>query len=326
MPLIATPFSPPRGLRNAHAQTLLASTFTRKWPLQWQARQLQRNAQDVILQCSDGVRLHGLYNQHPTAPRGLAILLHGWEGSAQSSYQLSAALTLHRAGFDCFRLHLRDHGPSHGLNPELFNSTLLQEVIDAVKKIQRRYPHEKTFLAGHSLGGNFAMRIAARAHREGINLDRVVAVCPALNPLRTMEALESGNPIYHHYFLKKWKRSLAIKLTHYPELGYGDSLMTMRSLAQMNDFFVPQFTAFDNPTSYFNAYALTGETLSELQVPAHIILSEDDPIIPIEDARNLAQTDSLTIETTPYGGHCGFLMNWKLEGWIDRRLVELLTA
>lgn len=316
-------FEPPPLLRNRHVQTLISSTPWRQWPLRRRTRRLQAEARDVILQCQDGIRLHGLYNPHPNPERGLAILLHGWEGCAESSYQLSNADALHRAGFDVFRLHLRDHGPSHALNPELYNSTRLQEVIDAVREIQRRFPHDKTFFAGHSLGGNFALRVAARAPAEGLQLDRVVAVCPVLDPWRTMIALEQGNPIYHRYFVHRWKRSLQIKLRHFPELGYGDSLLEMQTLADMNAYFVPHYTGYDDPRSYYEAYALTGDTLAGLAVPSHLILSQDDPIIPCDDLSRVARSAALCIETPRWGGHCGFLMNWRLDSWIDQRLLAL---
>lgn len=318
-------FDPPPLLRNAHVQTLISSTPLRSWPLARRTRQLRAQARDVVLQCSDGIRLHGLYNPHPSPTRGLAILLHGWEGSAESSYQLSNAQSLHQAGFDVFRLHLRDHGPSHSLNPELYNSVRLQEVLEAVKEIQRLYPHDRNYLAGHSLGGNFSLRIAARAPAEGVALDKVVAVCPVLDPWRTMAALEDGSPIYHKYFVHRWKRSLKIKLDHFPELGYGDSLLEMQTLGDMNEYFVPNYTGFDDPASYYNAYALTGDTLAGLEIPSHIILSQDDPMIPADDLEKLARRECLSIETPRYGGHCGFLMNWRLDGWIDQRLLELFT-
>ncbi len=316
-------FNPPPLLRNAHVQTLISSTPLRSWPLRWRTRQLRAEAESVILPCSDGVRLHGLYNASGGGSDSLAILLHGWEGDAESSYQLSTANTLYRAGFDVFRLHLRDHGPSHHLNPELYNSTRLQEVIDAVAAIQQRYPRARTFLAGHSLGGNFALRVATRASQHDLELDRVVAVCPVLDPWRTITALENGSQIYHRYFVHRWKRSLRIKLDHFPELGYADSLLEMQTLADMNDYFVPRHTPYPDSRSYYQAYALTGDTLANLQVPAQLILSEDDPMIPADDLTRIARTDALTIETTPYGGHCGFLMNWQLDGWIDQRLLQL---
>jgi len=318
-----TGFNPPPLLRNAHVQTLISSTPLRSWPLKRRTRELQAAAEDVILQCSDGIRLHGLYNPHPAPVRGLAILLHGWEGDAESSYQLSNAHSLHRAGFSVFRLHLRDHGPSHALNPELYNSVRLQEIIDAVVQVKQLYPHPKTFLAGHSLGGNFALRLAAKAPEQALQLNKVVAVCPVLDPWRTMRELEQGSQIYHKYFVHRWKRSLKIKLEHFPELGYGDSLLEMETLADMNAYFVPNYTGFDDPQSYYAAYALTGDTLARLEIPSHLILSQDDPMIPCDDLERVAKTDALQIETPRYGGHCGFLMNWRLDGWIDQRLLAL---
>ena len=316
-------FNPPAWLRNAHVQTLISSTPLRSWPLWWRTRRLQATAEDVVLHCGDGIRLHGLYNANPLPVRGLAILLHGWEGDAESSYQLSTAYTLHSTGFDVFRLHLRDHGPSHHLNPELYNSTRLQEVIDAIAEIQKIYPHEKCFLAGHSLGGNFALRVAAKAPDQGLQLDGVVAVCPVLDPWRTIKAIEQGSQVYHRYFVHRWKRSLRTKLGHFPELGYADSLLEMQTLGDMNDYFVPHHTQYEDARSYYEAYALTGDTLATLRVPSQLILSNDDPMIPRDDLQRIARPPALTIETTDYGGHCGFLMNWKLDGWIDRRLLQL---
>src|SRR3546814_5106505 len=65
----------------------------------------------------DGVRLHGLHTTLPgMQPRGLALLLHGWEGSTESSYMRMTAVQLLRRGFEGFRLNFRDHGDTHPLN------------------------------------------------------------------------------------------------------------------------------------------------------------------------------------------------------------------
>ncbi len=315
-------FNPPALLRNPHTQTLLASTAPRRLPLLWRTRGLRAAAREVVLDCADGVRLHGFYNGQPA--QKLAILLHGWEGSGNSPYLLSNAQTLYRAGFSVFRLHLRDHGPSHALNRELYHSARLQEVVDAVAEIQRRFPHERTFLAGHSLGGNFALRVAARAAEAGLQLERVVTICPVLDPAHTMRRLMEGSFIYHQYFLRRWKRSLLLKLQHFPDLGYGDDLLKLKSLEAMNNYFVPRFTEFAEVDRYFDAYAVTGDVLEPLAVPAHIILSQDDPMIPASDLGALAPSPALQIETPAHGGHCGFIGNWRFDGWIDQRLLQLM--
>jgi len=57
----------------------------------------------------------------------VAILLHGWEGSAEATYVLSLGSLLLSHGFDVVRLNLRDHGATHHLNREIFHSCRLPE-------------------------------------------------------------------------------------------------------------------------------------------------------------------------------------------------------
>lgn len=315
-------FRPARGLGNAHLQSFLASTGPRRLLALRRAHALRAAGRGEILDCGDGVRLHGVYSPHPRAERGLAILIHGWHGSADSAYLLSAGAHLFARGFSVFRLHLRDHGPSHHLNRELFNSARLPEVVGAVRRIAALHPHGHTFLGGFSLGGNFALRVALAAPGAGIALERAVAVCPVLDPAHTMEALERS-AVYHEYFRRKWHRALLQKLLHFPEHGYAADLRRLRTLAAMNAFFVPRYTAFADTASYLDAYAITGERLAGLAVPSHIITSRDDPVIPAADLARLARPSALTIELTEHGGHCGFIMDWRLHSWIDGRLDEL---
>jgi predicted alpha/beta-fold hydrolase len=316
-------FDPPRWQRNPHLQSWLASSGPRTALVRRRAHALLAASREEILDCGDGIRLHGEYSPNPKPTRGLAILLHGWHGHSGSAYLLAAAAHLFERGFSVYRLHLRDHGPSHHLNRELFNSTRLPEVVNAVAAIARAHANDgPLFLGGFSLGGNFALRIAVAAPAQGIALTRVVAVCPVLDPARTMRAL-GASPLYDRYFQRKWRRALLAKLRHFPEYAFAAELRALRSLAAMNEFFVPRYTGFADTRSYLAAYAITGDRLARLTVPSHLITSRDDPVIPAEDLARLARPPALSIELTEFGGHCGFLLNWRLEGWIEQRLDRL---
>ncbi len=320
-----TTFQPPGLLRNPHVQSILASTRLRRLRIGSRARLLENASEEVLIECRDGTRLIGEYAKTEGESRGLVILIHGWEGCSKSTYMLSAGSALFLAGYDVFRLNLRDHGPSHHLNKELFNSTRLSDVLEAIHWIQQRFPHNTNYLAGFSLGGNFSLRVAAKAAETGISLNQVVAVCPVLNPVNTMEALNSGWWLYEKYFVRKWKRSLRKKLEHFPELGYEKELLGLKSLREMNHYFVPRFTQFADAETYLLGYAIIGDALANLQVPSHIIAAQDDPICGAEDLPNLAKTPNLTIESTPHGGHCGYVSNYRLDSWVDKRLLELFT-
>ncbi len=316
-------FIPPLLLRNPDVQTILTSLQLRKVLARARALDLLANSQEHILYCGDGARLSGAYSGRDGRRKGLVTLIHGWEGSIDSNYMLSAGAVLFHHGYDVFRLNLRDHGNSHGLNRELFNSTRLTEVVNAVAEIHRLFPHDQSFLSGFSLGGNFALRIGLQAPGKDIKLAGIAVVCPLINPVEATRNLEVNHPLYHRYFVKKWQKSLRKKLALYPDLAYGGTLLQLKSLSAMHDYFVPRHTEHQSTHEYLSAYRLTGEMLAKMQFPTHIIASEDDPITEKKDLDTLGQTPLINITRTRFGGHCGFLKDLGLNSWADEQLVKI---
>ena len=277
--------------------------------------------QDEIVDCGAGVRLLGHFSPQQGTTRGLVILLHGWEGSAAASYVLSTGGGLYEAGFDIFRLNFRDHGDTFALNRELFHSCRIDEVVGAVQRIVATRRAPRTFLVGHSLGGNFALRVAARAPAAGIDLAGVVAICPVLRPHSTMRALEEGLWVYRKYFLRRWRRSLLAKAACFPELYDFGNLHKLRTLTATTEFFATRYAGFPDLDSYLKGYAITGDVLAHLAVPTRIIAAADDPVIPIEDLADIAVTSALSVDVFPHGGHCAFIENYRLRSWLDRAVL-----
>ena len=319
------PFQPSRFFKNAHTQSICASTGPRKLLVNYYAKNLKRNSETITLDCGDGIRLQGEYSHQPQHNKGLVVLIHGWLGGNNSLYFLSLATKLFNEGYNIFRLNLRDHGDTAHLNKELFNSTRINEVVNAVHAIQQQFPHNKNFLCGFSLGGNFSLRVAANAPQHNIQLDRVIAVCPVINPTKTNKNLNQGPKIYHHYFRNKWRRSLLNKIEFFPDYDYAEQLKKFKTLDEMNQYFVPNHTEYANTEDYLLGYAIGGDYLNDLQIPCHIISAEDDPVIKIEDLQELPDNPNLHIEITQYGGHCGFIEGFNLNSWIDKRIAEILN-
>ena len=134
------------------------------------ATALLRASREMVLDCGDGVRLQAFHAAAAGGEGRVAVLLHGWEGSADSTYVLALAQQLYDRGFDVVRLNLRDHGATHHLNRELFHSCRLPEVVGAIRRIQLMFPGKPLHLAGFSLGGNFMLRAAAQAEQAGLEL------------------------------------------------------------------------------------------------------------------------------------------------------------
>ena len=252
------------------------------------------------------------------------MLLHGWEGSSDSMYVLSLASHLFSQGCDIFRLNFRDHGASHHLNRDIFHSCRIAEVIGAVQRIQQMFPQQPLTLAGFSLGGNFALRVAARAPAAGIELERAIGICPLLRPHSTMNVLERGAYVYRKYFINKWKSSLRIKQQLFPDLHDFRAVLAQHSIKAMTELLVERFSEFRDLDAYLEGYAITGRALADLQVPSHILFALDDPIVPARDLSDLATSEHLQITAVPRGGHCGFMESFNSPSWADRQVALLM--
>ena len=316
-------FNPPFYLRNAHVQTILNSQGPRKLRA-WMVRRKLRS-RILTLEADDGTRLLAEHDCPSNRRAVLVILIHGWEGSSRSSYLLTTTSRLLSQGFDVLRVNLRDHGGSHHLNRELFNSTRSPEVASALLNYIAQQDYQQTIIGGFSLGGSFALRIAADRGIE-MNLRMVFAICPPIDPARAMEALNRGPRTYEQYFFRKWRDSLQRKLQCFPDLDYAAELASARSLDDLNRLFIPRHTVYDKLEDYFAAYAITGDRLAAMSMPAYLIATEDDPIIPVDDVARIDPNDFLQVETHRYGGHCGYIENLAAKSWIERRIADLALA
>jgi predicted alpha/beta-fold hydrolase len=310
-------FQPPLGMSSPHLQSLLNSSKLRGRMLRGRARDLVAAEQEWQMAGGDGVRLIGHYSPQAGERRGLVVLLHGWERSSRSNYMLATGARLFAEGFDVFRLNFRDHGDSHHLNQGIFHSCRLDEVLNVLGDLQERTAAPDWSVAGFSLGGNFALRVALRGPGHGLGVARAVAVCPVLNPAHALEAMERGPAFYQRYYNRKWGRSLRKKQRHYPDDYDYEAWFALSSMREKTRFFATRYYDFPDLASYFDGYSIAGDRLAALGVPGTILTASDDPVIPVTDTESLPDNPMLEVVVTDRGGHCGYLKNWKLDSWAE---------
>jgi predicted alpha/beta-fold hydrolase len=321
-------FKPPRLLANPHVQSVLASSGVRRLLAMRRGSEIETRAVEHILDCGDSIRLQGFHTAQSVLPeaRGLVVLLHGWEGSARSSYVLSTGARLLREGFDVFRLNFRDHGETHHLNREIFHSCRIDEVVNAVREVGLRFPSRALAVAGFSLGGNFALRVALRAPANGIPLAYALAVCPVISPASGLFGLENGPRFYQRYFLHKWTRSLRAKQALFPETELFSREELEDNLRGLTRSLVLRHTDFGSLENYLNGYSIEGDRLAALRIPATILTSSDDPVIPIEDFRKLKLPPNVELDIAAHGGHCAFIRDFSLRSFTEDYIAERMLA
>lgn len=318
--LISERFRPAPPLRNPHLQTILSSSKIRTW----KKNPMRQVSRKMVLEVGSGIRLLGYYApQKAQKAKGIVILLHGWEGSADSTYILCIGRYLYQQRYAIFRLNFRDHGESHHLNPGLFYATLLDEIFGGVEKAAALLPDAPAFIVGFSLGGNFALRIARRCTRQPIqNLKQVVSISPVLDPNKATDRIDASTYILH-YFLKKWRRSLLKKQALFPDRYDFRPALKCRSIRSLTEALLERYSAYSSAGEYFSNYTLTNDALVDIKLPTMLLTAADDPIIPVEDFTQLKLNNDVRLAVQPYGGHNGFISGFFLNSWYERPLAEL---
>jgi predicted alpha/beta-fold hydrolase len=300
-------FKPIPILSGGFAQSILASWKSKKdkqYPF-------LKESKWHLLKTANGVSLLSSLNLLEK-PKGILILLHGWEGSIESSYIVRTAGHFLARHFSVYRLNLRDHGGTHHLNEGIFNGSLLEETYDAVLGLSKLNPHKlPIYLAGFSLGANFVLRIAhkhstAKKSEKIPNLKHCFAISPPIDPLAATLKMDD-QPILRDYFLKAWVKSLRTKQKLFPHLYQFPNLTKYKTVIDLTEKMILEYSEYKSVQEYFNTYTLNPEFFKKIRTPVTILTSEDDPVIPVSDFYTIPKQPYLEVIIESKGGHCGFI-------------------
>jgi predicted alpha/beta-fold hydrolase len=314
-------FDPPRLLKPAMAQTMLAGLSLRKRG----SSIMEETACFQMLECGDGIRTTARISTHPQG-RGTVILLHGWLGHVDSTYVISTARFLYDQGWSVIRINLLDHGDALTLNPGVFNATHFAEMFTALRQAVDLAPHGPCHLIGFSLGGNFALRVARAMRQDPIDgLARIFAISPVIDPAEAGRMIDA-NPLIRRYFRRKLEHTFRTKQAAFPELGQMEDVMAHATITDITDAYLKRWSSFPDTDSYFNAYAIGRDDLQGCPVPVTAICAADDPIVPGLALNTLSRDPGTEIIVTRHGGHNGFFQSLTGPTYYDTLIHQRLTV
>src|SRR3546814_5727283 len=97
-------------------------------------------------------------------------------------------------------------------------------------------------------------------------------------------------------------------------------------MRELTRWLVQHHTGFGTLENYFDGYSIAGDRLAPLAMPAHILTSADDPVIPVAGFHALSLPPGARLEIAAQGGHCGFLLGAGREGYAEDWVADRLTA
>ena len=228
--IIRSEFQPPWWLRNRQAQT-----FYPQFP--WAIpKRLKLRREALELPDGDATAVDWLVegDELPlSAP--LLVILHGLEGSAESSY---ARMLMHAAlkrGWRSCVLHSRDCGDYRNRLPRRYHAGETNDIRFFLEQLQNQGHDGPMFAVGYSLGGNILLKYLGET-AANTPLTAAAAVCAPLDLHQCSDALNSGfSKIYQHYLIKRMKNSVKRKFNKHTAAFDWNNAMNAKTFAEFDD-------------------------------------------------------------------------------------------
>ena len=321
--ITSKPFVPHRLLKQGDAQTIGAYLWPGRFRLRDQTQDEERLFQvepesQVLARC----RWQAKAKEHPTL-----VIWHGMEGSAASSYMLTTADKAFRAGLNVVRVNFRNCGDTEHLSPTLYHAGLTGDLRAVVAELIDRDRLSQLFIAGFSLGGNMALKVAGEyGDNPPPEVKSVGVISPSINMRASLDLLmRRRNWIYQQNFLLRLKNRITVKERLFPDRYDANGLRDIRTIEQFDDRYVAPAFGFADANDYY-AKASSLPYISRIRIPTLIIHAEDDPFIPFAPMRDpsISSNPYVMLMATKHGGHVAFVSASAGEErfWAESRLVE----
>jgi len=316
------PFVPRPSLVDGHRMTLFAWGNPRYFP-----RLPPPTARYFDVEPATRLLAHTHWQMRPWEHATL-LLLHGLNASSDAHYMKGIAAKAFARGMNVVRLNQQNCGGTERLSVGLYHSGLTADprrVIDELIAVDRL---PAIVVAGYSLGGNLALKLAAEyGDAAPAPVRGVAAVSPIIEIGECVRALElRENLLYQWNFVKDLKAFMRRKDRVWPGRFDLSKLGTIRTVRDFDEAYTAPYFGFAGAADYYHR-ASAMRIIDRLRIPALVIAAEDDPFVPAEPFRNPKVTGNPNIHLAfcEHGGHCAFVgpASGDDDGyWAERQIVE----
>jgi predicted alpha/beta-fold hydrolase len=320
-------FVPRARLRNGHAMTMFGWGNPRYFP-----RLPTAVARYFDVQPDTRVLAHCHWQPRPWERRTI-LVLHGLNGSSDAHYMKGVAVKAFTRGMNVVRLNQRNCGNTEHLSPGLFHSGLTADVRHVLDELIAVDGLPEIAVAGYSLGGNLALKLAGEyGDAPPSALIAVAAVSPIIEIGQCVRALERpANVLYQWNFVKDLKRRMRRKQQAHPGLFDLAKLAAVQSVRDFDEAYTAPYFGFEGAEDYYHR-ASAMRVVDRIRTPCLIITAEDDPFVPPEPFREAPVTGNpwISLRLCRHGGHCGFVgpaNGHDDDGyWAERQIVRFVDA
>jgi predicted alpha/beta-fold hydrolase len=258
------------------------------------------------------------------------VLLHGLNASSDAHYMKGIAVKAYARGMNVLRLNQRNCGGTEHLSAGLFHSGLTADAAHVINELTSVDGVDAIAVAGYSLGGNLALKLAGDyGDRPPAALRAVAAVSPILEISPCVRALERRENFFYQWnFVRDLKRRMRRKDRVRPGLFDLSKLRAIRTVREFDETYTAPHFGFKDAEDYYHR-ASAMRVVERIRVPTLVITAEDDPFVPSHAFRDpkVTRNPSIDVRLCEHGGHCGFVGSAAGDDdgyWAENQIVDFV--
>jgi len=315
-------YLPARWLPTAHAMTIVGALH-RPWA--WPRTTRER----WELPDGDFLDVDRVAGPAPDAP--VVVVCHGLEASSRAAYVRGLVHLGSGRGLAVVAMNFRSCSGTPNRLPRFYHSGETGDLAHVVARLAAERPGRSIVLCGFSLGGNV---IAKYLGERGDDLPAEVAGAAVISVpfdlARCARALDGPgfwNRVYRTRFLSGLRAKALEKARRFPGLLDVRAVRAARTFAAFDAAVTAPVHGFASAEEYWERCS-SGRYVAGVRRPLLAISALDDPLVPgaslpVDAAR---ANPSVTLVTTPTGGHVGFVSGglFRPSYWSELRAIGFL--
>jgi len=311
-------FKPAWWLPGTHAQTLWPSLMRRPVDIELTTERLTLPDDDFI----DLAWTKSNSNK-------IVIVLHGLEGSIDSSYARGMLAAINKKGWHGVFMHFRGCSGEHNLKDRSYHSGETGDLRFLVETLRERHPEATLYAVGYSLGGNALLKYLGE-YKGDSQLKAAVTVSVPYLLSNSAEKLGKGfSRIYQRHLLNRLINKTLSKFQDRQAPVDITNINKLNTFKSFDHHITAPIHGFKSGDDYYEQSS-SRQYLNKITTPTLLIHSRDDPFMSVDaipDQDDLS--DSVTLELSNHGGHVGFVSGntpWNAEYWLEQRIPEFLST
>jgi len=316
--ITSSQFKPACWLPGTHAQTLWPSLIRRPVEIELTTERLTLPDDDFI----DLAWTKGNSDK-------IVIVLHGLEGSIDSSYARGILAAINKKGWRGVFMHFRGCSGEHNLKDRSYHSGETGDLRFLVKTLRERHPEATLVAVGYSLGGNALLKYLGE-YKDDSQLKAAAAVSVPYILSNSAKKLERGfSRIYQRHLLNRLVNKTLSKFEDRQAPVDIANINKLNTFKSFDHHITAPIHGFKSSDDYYEQSS-SRQYLDKITTPTLLIHSRDDPFMSVNAIpRQDDLSESVTLELSNHGGHVGFVSGntpWNAIYWLEERIPEFLST